>query len=148
MLPLRDKVAFISGGAMGNGESIAMVMAEKGATVILADISETVFNTARLIGAQAYACQLDITDYPSVERAALACIERYGHIDILVNNAGIARFVDVKQMDTEILERHWRVNVEGAWNCAKALVGQMMRRGYGRLSTCLPSPGQGCPTPA
>ena len=47
---LQDKVALVTGAAMGNGEGIARVMVAKGATVILADKNEKVFETAASLG--------------------------------------------------------------------------------------------------
>ncbi len=130
---LSGKVAFITGAAMGNGEGIARVMAEKGATVILVDISDKVHETAKSIGEAAIACQVDITDYEAVKKAADGFIERFGHVDILVNNAGIARFIDVRNMDDELRDRHYKVNVVGVWNCTKALINHMIERRYGRI---------------
>ena len=47
---LQDKIALVTGAAMGNGEGIARVMVAKGATVILADKNEKVFETAASLG--------------------------------------------------------------------------------------------------
>lgn len=130
---LDGKIAFITGAAMGNGQGIATVMAEKGATVILADISDKVFEAARQIGPAATAYQVDITDYEAVKKVADEVIAKFGRLDILVNNAGIARFVDCKNMSDEILDRHWQVNVKGCWNCTKAFVNQLIAQRYGRI---------------
>lgn len=130
---LQNKIAFITGGAMGNGAGIARVMAEKGATVILADKNEQVFETAKQIGSAAHAYQVDITDYDRVKEIADQVLVKFGKLDILVNNAGIARFVDVKNLSDELFELHWRVNVLGAWNCTKAFINSMIDRRYGRI---------------
>ncbi len=133
MNALEGKIAFITGAAMGNGAGIATVFAEKGATVILADISETVFDTAAKIGQGAVAYQVDISDYDAVKKVADDVIAKFGRLDILVNNAGIARFVDVRNMSDELRDRHWQVNVVGVWNCTKAFINHMIDRKYGRI---------------
>ena len=130
---LDGKVAFITGSAMGNGEGIARCMAEKGATVILADINDKVFETAKSIGDCAYPVKVDITDYDAVKKAADEVIAKFGHVDILVNNAGVARFVDCKNMDDKIRDFHINVNIIGPWNCTKAFINHMIDRKYGRI---------------
>ncbi len=130
---LDGKVAFITGAAMGNGEGIATVMAQKGATVLLVDISDKVHETAKKIGPNAHAYQVDITEYEQVKNAADDAIAKFGHVDILVNNAGIARFIDVRNMDDELRDRHYKINVVGVWNCTKALINHMIDRRYGRI---------------
>ncbi|GHS99255.1 oxidoreductase UcpA [Synergistales bacterium] len=130
---LKEKIAFVTGAAMGNGEGIARVMAEKGATVILADINkEAVFETAKTIdGAVAY--QLDVSDSAKVKEVADDVIQKFGRLDILVNNAGIARMIKVDNMDDALRDLHWRVNVVGCWNCTKAFISHMIKRRYGRI---------------
>lgn len=130
---LTGKVAFITGSAMGNGEGIARCMAEKGATVLLADINDKVFETAKSIGECAHAYKLDITKYEEVKAAADDAIAKFGHVDILVNNAGVARFVDCRDMSDELRDFHYRVNVCGVWNCTKAFINHMIDRKYGRI---------------
>lgn len=133
MATLSGKIAFVTGAAMGNGEGIARTMAQKGATVILADVNELVFETAASIGECAVAYQVDITDYDKVKEVADDVICRFGRLDILVNNAGIARFIDCKNMSDEIRDFHLNVNVIGTWNCTKAFVNQMIEQKYGRI---------------
>lgn len=130
---LKDKIAFVTGAAMGNGEGIARVMAEKGATVILADINEAVFETAKSIGGTAVPYLLDITDFAKVKEVADTVIKKFGRLDILVNNAGIARMIKVDNMDDSLRDFHWKVNVVGCWNCTKAFIKPMIERRYGRI---------------
>ncbi len=133
MAYLKGKIAFITGAAMGNGEGIARVMAEKGATVILADINEAVFETAKSIGENAYAYQVDISDYNKVKEVADQVIAQFGRLDILVNNAGIARMIRIEDMKDDLRDFHYRVNVVGTWNCTKAFIPHMIAAKYGRI---------------
>ncbi|MDR1741773.1 MAG: SDR family oxidoreductase [Synergistaceae bacterium] len=129
---LDGKTAFVTGAAMGNGEGIAAVMAEKGASVIMADLNDSVFETAKKIGAAA-AYQTDVSDFAKVKEAACDAVRRFGKIDILVNNAGVARMIRVEDMSDELRDLHWRVNVVGCWNCVKAILPGMIERRYGRI---------------
>ncbi len=130
---LSGKIAFITGAAMGNGEGIARVMADKGATVILADINEKVFETAKSIGEAATAYQVDISDYAKVKEVADDVIAKFGRLDILVNNAGIARMITIDNMDDDLRDLHYRINMVGTWNCVKAFIPHMIERKYGRI---------------
>jgi NAD(P)-dependent dehydrogenase (short-subunit alcohol dehydrogenase family) len=129
---LENKIAFVTGAAMGNGEGIARVMAEKGATVILADIAPVVFETVKTVE-RAVAYQVDISDAEKVQEVADDVIQKFGRLDILVNNAGIARMIRVENMDDALRDFHWRVNVVGCWNCTKSFIPHMIERRYGRI---------------
>ena len=133
---LTDKVAVVTGGAMGNGEGIARVMASEGAIVCLWDIDATVFETARSIeaaGGRAWGVRVDISDGPGVVAAAGEVFERHGAADILVNNAAIAPEALFVDMTVEMRERVWRVNVGGAMNCTHALLPAMIRQRHGKI---------------
>jgi NAD(P)-dependent dehydrogenase (short-subunit alcohol dehydrogenase family) len=133
---LRDRIAVITGGARGNGEGIAVVMSEEGATVCLLDILPSVRETAARItesGGQALGFEVDIRDEVRVMQAVEDIIAQFGKIDILVNNAGIAevcRFVD---MPTDMRERMWSTNLEGQMICSKAVLPHMIERRNGRI---------------
>lgn len=133
MNTLEGKIALITGAAMGNGEGIARVMAAKGATVLLADIDDSVFDTAASIGENAFAYRMDVSDPASVNAVAETVLEEFGRLDILVNNAGIARYVDITDMDDARRDLHLNVNAKGTWNCVKAFLPSMTERKYGRI---------------
>jgi len=133
MSSLQGKVAFITGAAMGNGEGIARVMAQKGAEVILADINDKVFATAASIGPSAHAYKVDVADYAAVQEVADEVIAKFGKLDILVNNAGIARLIRIDNMSDELRDFHYHVNVVGVWNCTKAFIPHMIKARYGRI---------------
>ena len=58
---LQDKIALVTGAAMGNGEGIARVMVAKGATVLLPDKNAQVFETAASLGQRAPPSQVDVS---------------------------------------------------------------------------------------
>lgn len=130
---LQDKIALVTGAAMGNGEGIARVMAAKGATVILADKNEKVFETAASLGQAATAYQVDVSQYDQVAQMAEQVMAQFGRLDILVNNAGIARMIPVNNMDDALRDLHYQVNMVGTWNCVKAFIPHMIKRKYGRI---------------
>lgn len=130
---LEKKIALITGAAMGNGKAIASVMAEKGATVILADIHDSVAETAANIGGNAVSYLMDVADDSSVQKTAEDVIAAFGRVDILVNNAGVSRMTTIENLDNGLRDLHYRINVCGPWNCVKAFIPHMMERKYGRI---------------
>lgn len=87
---LKDRVAVVTGGARGIGRAIAARLSEEGASVVIADINESLARqTAEALGGDAHALKVDIADDDSVARLGEVVAERYGRCEILVNNAAI-----------------------------------------------------------
>src|ERR1700682_6465782 len=90
-LGVSGKVAIITGAARGIGAGMARAFAAEGTKVLIADISETVEETARAIAASGHSVTgvvADITNPDDVNRLIEAAVGEYGRLDILVNNAG------------------------------------------------------------
>jgi NAD(P)-dependent dehydrogenase (short-subunit alcohol dehydrogenase family) len=91
---LRDKVAAVTGGAMGIGQAVAVAFAREGAKVAVADIDEQAGNDVvaeiRGSGAEAFFQKTDVGVSEEVDRFIQATVHRYGRLDVIVNNAGIA----------------------------------------------------------
>ena len=106
---LDDKVAVVSGAAMGNGWGIAKVFGREGAHVAMLDVSEEVLGAAKDFEGQGYrvsAHKVDITDFGAVKTAVDEVAKKFGKIDILVNNAGIAKLIPFLEMTDEIRDLH------------------------------------------
>ena len=133
---LDNKVAVVSGAAMGNGWGIAKVFGREGAHVAMLDVNDKVFEAAKDFEGQGYrvsAHQVDITDLAGVKKAVDEVAKKLGKIDILVNNAGVAKLVPFLEMTDEIRDLHFNVNINGAWNCTKAVLPYMVDKNYGRI---------------
>jgi NAD(P)-dependent dehydrogenase (short-subunit alcohol dehydrogenase family) len=133
MFDLTRKTAVVTGAGSGIGESIALVFAKSGARIVLLDISlaaaELVAEKVDSLGGEPVALACDVGDSRSVEAAFASIDERHERIDILVNNAGIAHVGTVENTDEEAFERVLRVNVKGAYLCARAAVKRMLGKG-------------------
>ena len=136
MEKLKGKNAFITGAAMGNGKGIAKVLAKHGATIFLIDISEKVYETANEFKSKGYnanPCIVDVTKYDKIREAVNKIIEKYNRIDILVNNAGVIKLKSFLETTDEIRDYHFNININGVWNCTKAILPSMIEQKYGKI---------------
>ena len=136
MNKLAGRVAYVTGAAMGNGEGMARVLAKHGAHVLLADISDHVFKTAKSMeaeGNKTTAYQVDVANYEEVKKSVDDAIKRFGKIDILINNAGVSKMFRFLEVSDEIRDWQFNVNINGTWNCSKAILPNMIKQKYGKI---------------
>jgi 2-keto-3-deoxy-L-fuconate dehydrogenase len=131
---LDGKVAVVTGGGSGIGQSIARRFAAGGATVRVLDVKpsdgETTCRMIREAGGSASAHGCDVTDREQV-KAVFEEMVREGRIHILVNNAGVSHIGSIEGTTEEDFERVFRVNVKGLYNCTSSVVGHMKASGGG-----------------
>ena len=132
------RVAIVTGGAQGIGATYAKALAAAGAKVVVADVLDA-RPTAQVIeqaGGEALATETDVTDAASVDAMVQATVDRFGQIDILVANAAIFASLSLQsftEIDLDEWDRVMAVNVRGPFLCARAVVPEMRKRGYGRI---------------
>ena len=127
-MKLENKVAIVTGGAMGNGLGIVEVFLKHGAKVAIFDYSEKLVETiSNLIeqGKEVKGFFADIRDRKAVKECVEKVIEEYGKIDILVNNAGVAKLTPFLETTDEIRDFHFDINIKGAWNMAQEVLPYM-----------------------
>lgn len=128
------KAAIVSGGASGIGKAIAETFAANGASVHVLDTNkEQTAETVQVIteaGGKARAHECDVTSQKEVKSVFQQIIE-HERIHILVNNAGIAHIGKLENTVEEDLDKIYRVNVKGFYNCMFAVVDHMKTRGGG-----------------
>lgn len=87
------KVAFVTGAASGIGEAVALQLAERGASVVVADLkldaAQKLVDTIKGNGGEAAAVAVDVAKMDQVEKAVQFTVNTYGGLDVAVNNAGI-----------------------------------------------------------
>jgi len=134
---LAGKVALITGGASGMGQSEAAIFAREGAKVVVADILE--FEARQAVekiaaaGGQARFVKLDVTSETDWEAAVKATVTAFGKLDLLVNNAGISGTFDPDTLSTSAWDTLLNVNAKGVFLGMKHAVPAMRAAGGGSI---------------
>lgn len=136
-MDLTGKVALVTGAAQGIGKAVAMLLAQRGADIIVSDINlekaEETSKEIATLGPRAMAIRANVAVVEEVEKMVQAIIERFGQIHILVNNAGIARDKLLLRMTEEDWDLVLDINLKGTFNCTKAVIRYMSKQRYGKI---------------
>ncbi len=136
MLDLTDKVALVTGAGHGIGKEIALTLAKAGADIVVTDVADSIFETAKTVEAlnvKVSAIKCDVTKVAEVEDAKNQAYLKFGKIDVLVNNAGIYPQKPFLEMTTDDWDRVIQINLYGVFNCTKAFLPGMVERKYGKI---------------
>ncbi|MBW8302571.1 MAG: SDR family NAD(P)-dependent oxidoreductase, partial [Brevundimonas sp.] len=135
---LIDKVAVITGGAVGLGRATAIRMVEEGASVAILDVLDSAglelveMLRERALPVAYWHC--DVSSEREVQAVMQEVVEHFGRIDILVNNAGVA---GVNKPTHEITEAEWdwvqAINVKGVFFCTKHAIPHLKQAGGGSI---------------
>jgi NAD(P)-dependent dehydrogenase (short-subunit alcohol dehydrogenase family) len=124
---LDGRVAVVTGGNRGLGFAFARALGEAGARVaIAARDAEKSADVAAELGV--LAVPLDVTDPESVAGMVERVTGELGPVDVLVNNAGTCFHRPALEVPQEEWRAVWDVNVDGLWNCSRAVGAQMVER--------------------
>jgi len=132
----KNRVALVTGAAMGIGREIALRLANEGADLVLFDLSEKVHDVvdeARKLGVEALGVTGDVSRRVDVERLISEAVRVFGKIDILVNNAGIYPFKPFLEMSEDDWDRVINVNLKGTFLVTRQVAPLMVKQRYGRI---------------
>jgi len=135
---LAGKVALVTGAARGMGRSHAILLAERGADVIVNDVDraplEETMAAVRAAGRRAHAIVRDVREVAPLGAEIAAAEQALGRIDILVNNAGVGgQGLPLERVDEAAFDRMFGVHVKGAFFATQAVLPGMKRRRYGKI---------------
>ena len=135
---LEQKTIIVTGGATGIGQAFAVGCAAQGANVVVADMNspEETVEAIKQVGGRAIGVQADVSNQDSLSAMADAALKAFGRIDGLVNNAAYFREVKLtpfEEIDPDIWERIFQVNVRGVWQCCKAVMPAMRSQNSGSI---------------
>ena len=138
MSDLADQVAIVTGASRGLGRGIALVLAEKGAHVVVNyhQAKNAADEVAALIakhGRRALIVQSDVGTPEGAKQLFDATLAEFGRLDILVNNAGTSQSKDVFEMTLDDWEWMIRTNLTSCFLCSKAAMEIMAKKKQGRI---------------
>lgn len=125
---LEGKVAVITGGARGLGQSMSELFADEGAKVVALDLGELTYEKENV-----EFMELNVTDPQACENVFNKIIEKYDKIDILVNNAGITKDAITRKMTDEQWDTVVDVNLNGVFNLTRHIGPHMSEQGKGSI---------------
>jgi len=141
-----DRVAIVTGAGAGLGRSHAMLLASRGAKLVVNDpggavdgrggahsAADQVVAAIKAAGGEAVASYDSVADARSAQNIVDTAMNAFGRLDILVNNAGILRDKAFNNMSLEDFEFTSQVHYMGTVYCTKAAWPVMRGRGYGRI---------------
>jgi 3(or 17)beta-hydroxysteroid dehydrogenase len=131
---VKDKVALIAGGASGIGFAAAQLLADEGATVVLADRDEAAaISAVAALAQRASFHRLDVTHEDQWIAVTDAVVREFGRIDIVVNSAGVALFKDIEATTLDEWRDLMSINLDGTFLGCKHAVRVMKDRGGGSI---------------
>ncbi len=137
MLRFDGRCAVVTGGGTGLGASHALLLASRGAAVVVNDldagaVGDTVGRIADA-GGRAVAVVSDIAEPAGADAIVSAAIETYGQIDVVVNNAGLMRPMPFAELTVDTWDRIVAVNLRGTFLVIRAAWPHMVAARYGRI---------------
>lgn len=135
--PLAGRVAIVTGGSRGIGASIAALLAEHGASVVVSgrdgDRLQSAVKGMEGLGGRVVGLVADVAKREDVDRLVETVKQEFGRLDVVVNNAGITRDTLLVRMKDEDWDRVMEVNLRGAFLVTRAATKVMMRQRGGRI---------------
>jgi NAD(P)-dependent dehydrogenase (short-subunit alcohol dehydrogenase family) len=159
--PLRfdGRVAVITGAGRGLGREFALLLARRGAAVVVndigrsrdadrygasaeagTDVAQQVAEEIEASGGSAVASTADVSD-PAAESIVTTAVETFGGIDIVINNAGILPYASLEELTPEQFMATLAVHVGGAFHVSRAAWPHFRRHRYGRIVNVCSSVG-------
>jgi SDR family mycofactocin-dependent oxidoreductase len=146
---LDGRVAFITGGARGQGRAHALALAAEGADVVVTDIAadlpelgyplaspDQLAETVKLVeeyGVRAVGLQVDARDADQLNDAVARTIGDLGRLDILVANHGVIDFSTVEEISDTLWHTIIETNLTGVFKAIRAVIPQMRHQRFGRI---------------
>ncbi len=136
---LKDRVVLVTGAVGGIGRAISLHLAEEGAMLALnylVERDQDAEDFLKQLTNQGYRANLykaDVSRYDEAVSLVERATKDFGRIDVLINNAGITIDKTMKNMSPDHWDKVINVDLSSVFYCSRAVIGQMLERGYGRI---------------
>jgi len=141
-----NRVAVVTGAGRGLGRAYALLLASRGAKLIINDVggslrgdgadigpAQEVVDEIKAAGGEAVACTESVATAQGGKAIVEAALDHYGRIDVLIHNAGNVRRGSLKEMSYEDFESVLDVHLRGAFHVVRPAFPRMCSAGYGRV---------------
>jgi 3-oxoacyl-[acyl-carrier protein] reductase len=140
-MELKNTVCIVTGSASGIGAASAVMLARRGARVVVnysksEEAARATLKACEAAGGEALLVKADVAEDANCRRLAQSALDQWGRIDALVNNAGATKFADHANLDAlsaEDFQRIYSVNVVGAYQMVRACAPAMKKNGHGAV---------------
>jgi NAD(P)-dependent dehydrogenase (short-subunit alcohol dehydrogenase family) len=137
-LELEGKIALVTGAARGIGKGIALVLAEKGADIVINDKKmnfegEALASQIQAMGRKTLLIEADVSVESEVKQLFSAINKHFGRLDILVNNAGTSQAKDIFEATLEDWQYIIDTNLTSCFLCSKEAMNLMAKQQSGRI---------------
>ena len=134
-----SRVVVITGGSRGIGRAIAYRFAQEKPRIVIVHLdnddtdSDETLNNLGSMGVEAESHRLDVASFDSMDALFKDVLSRFKKVDVLVNNAGITRDGLLVRMSEEDWDRVLKVNLQGVFNCTRAVLRSMIKQKAGKI---------------
>lgn len=132
------KIAMITGSGSGIGRATALIMAGRGADLVIHDVNEKGANETaekvKALGRKAKVWIADVSNVAAMKNVVAEAEKHYGKIDVLVNNAGVASDrCPIEEVTEAMFDRSMSIHVKGTMFTTQAVIPGMKQRRYGKI---------------
>jgi len=135
MSRLQDRVAIVTGAAVGNGQAFCQRLAREGARIMIADIADAseAMDLVGSEGGEIDAVRADVTDEKATQKVVRKTLDRFGRVDILVNNVGFYHEEPFELISFQDWRKMLSVNLDSLFLTSRAVLPTMKGQGFGRI---------------
>jgi glucose 1-dehydrogenase len=135
-MPLKNKVAIVTGGNSGIGQAIVLELARQQASIVIdylvhPDATEALVQQIAKLGDQSIGVEADVSKRADLQKLVDAAVSRFGRLDIMVNNAGVETRTSVLDTSEDQYDKVLAINLKSAFFGTQLAAKQMIKQGSG-----------------
>ena len=135
-MPLKDKVAIVTGGNSGIGQAIVLELARQRASIVIdyvchPEATEALEQQVTKLGDQSIGVDADVSKISDLQMLVDTAVSRFGRVDIMVNNAGVETRTSTLDTTEDQYEKVMAINLKSAFFGTQIAARQMIKQGGG-----------------